>query len=456
VLVLVDSTENGEERFTMKKGYVFSLVVALTMTLAACSGGASLKKKEGQQGQDGKKTVVLSVLQADPVYSLAEKQYEEKHPNVDIQIKEYVKGEGSNQEGDIEKYVNTTNTELLTGKGADLISLNVKDLPVRKYVDKKLLVNLSSLMKEDATFDSSQYEMNILDGAKMNGGLYTLPLRFTLNSFMGDAKAIEESGVKFDDSKWTWSEFITVGKSLAASGGHTYSIGNTSREQMLYDLFTDNYKRIVNEEKRPASFDTKEFALLMEQVKTLFEEKVVTDAEVDAGDYFFSTVWIFSPADYFVMPSLIFEKGKGKIYNKPLAAGQQAGDSFTMQMTLGLNANSTVQAEAWDFIKFLMSEEIQTMPDHQSFSIHKKVNEKTLQDLQNKGSIDAMGSTVPVMKADIDMIKQMMQNASTPEKHDSKIRTIITEEVKGYYSGQKSAQAVAELVANRVTTYLNE
>ncbi|MDQ0088946.1 multiple sugar transport system substrate-binding protein [Paenibacillus anaericanus] len=437
----------------MKKRCVFSLIVALTMTLAACSGGASLEKKEGQ---DGKKTVVLSVLHADPVYSLAEKQYEEKHPNVDIQIKEYSKGEGSNQEGDIEKYVNTTNTELLSGKGADLISLNVKDLPVRKYVDKKMLVNLSSLMKKDATFDSSQYEMNILDGAKINGGLYTMPLRFSLNGFMGDAKAIEESGVKFDDSKWTWSEFITVGKSLAASGGHTYSIGNTSRDQMLYDLFTDNYKRIVNEETRPASFNTNEFALLMEQVKTLFEEKVVTDAEVDAGDYFFSTVWIFSPTDYFVMPSLIFEKGKGKIYNKPLATDQQVGDSFTMQMTLGMNATSAVQAEAWDFMKFLMSEEIQTMPDHPSFSIHKAVNEKTLQDLQNKGSIEAMGSTVPVQKADIDMIKQMMVNASTPEKHDSKIRTIITEEVKAYYSGQKSAQAVAELVANRVTTYLNE
>lgn len=67
-----------------------------------------------------------------------------------------------------------------------------------------------------------------------------------------------------------------------------------------------------------------------------------------------------------------------------------------------------------------------------------------------------MGSVIPVQKADIDMIKQMLADAITPQKNDSKIQQIIEEEAKAYYSSQKSAQAVADLVANRVTTYLNE
>lgn len=452
----IDRMENGEERLTMKKRGVLSLIVGLTMALTACTGGQFSKvKEEGQEGQDGKKMVVLSVFQKDPVYSQAEKRYEEKHPDVDIQIKEYSQGEGSNQEGDLEKYVNTTNTELLSGKGADLIALDVSGLPVWKYVDKEALVNLSELMKQDPAFDSTLYEMNILDGAKMRGGLYSLPLRFSLDSLMGDAKAIEQSGVKFDDSTWTWGEFTSVGTRLAASGGHTYSMGNTPPEQMLNNLFVDNYTRIVHEEKRPVSFDASVFVGLMEQVKMMYANKVVTDAEVNAGDYFFAPALILSPEDYFVGPAMFYEQGK--IYHKPLAAGQQVGGTFVMHKNLGMNRNSNVQAEAWEFMKFLLSEEGQMMPGLQGFSVNKKVNEKTFKDLEDKGAIESpMGSTIPVQKADISIIKQMLAQAITPQQNNSKIQTIIEEEAKAYFSGQKSAQEVADLVANRVTIYLNE
>lgn len=155
-------------------------------------------------------------------------------------------------------------------------------------------------------------------------------------------------------------EFTTVGKSLAASGIHKYSMGNTPPELMLNNLFIDNYTRIVREEKRPASFDTQAFVGLMEQVKTMYAEKVVTNTEVSAGDYFFAPTLILSPEDYFTGPTMFYEQGK--IYNKPIAAGQQAGGTYIMNMILGMNKNSNVQAEAWDFMKFLMSEEIQTMP----------------------------------------------------------------------------------------------
>ncbi|GGF90169.1 ABC transporter substrate-binding protein [Paenibacillus aceti] len=444
----------------MKKSGVLSLIVLMTMTLGACAGGQGQgqgdeAKPEGQQEQNGKKIVVLSVFQADPIYTQAAKKYEEQHSDVDIQIKEYSQVEASDLESDLEKYVKTTTTELLSGKGADLITLDVSGLPVEKYVDKQALVNLSELMKQDPGFNSNSYEMNILEGAKMGEGLYSLPLRFFLDSLMGDKNAIEQSGVEFDDSTWTWGEFTAVGKRLAASGEHTYSIGNTAPEQMLNVLFVDNYTRIIHGEKRPASFDVNVFVGLMEQVKTMYADKVVTDAEVNAGDYFFAPALILSPEDYFVGPAMFYEQGK--IYRKPLAAGQQAGGTFVMHKNLGINRNSNVQAEAWDFMKFLLSEEIQTMPGLQGFSVNKKVNEKMFKELEDKGAIESpMGSLIPIQKEDIDMIKQMLAQAITPQKNDSKLQAIIEEEAGAYYSGQKSAQAVADLVANRITTYLNE
>lgn len=108
-------------------------------------------------------------------------------------------------------------------------------------------------------------------------------------------------------------------------------------------------------------------------------------------------------------------------------------------------------------MKYLMSDEIQTMPDLQGFSVNKSVNEKMFKELEDKGAVESpMGSAIPVQKADGDRLRQMVSQAVTPQQNDSKIQAIIKEEAKAFYSGQKSAQAVADLVANRVTTYLNE
>ncbi|MFD0620892.1 ABC transporter substrate-binding protein [Paenibacillus sp. GCM10027629] len=431
----------------MRKSSIVCLIVACSMSLAACSGG-----QNGDEKKEGKKTVVLSVFSADPVYTQAEKKYEASHPNVDIQIKAHMKDPNASYEGEGEKYINITNTELLSGKGADIIAFDVMGLPVVKYVDKKVLVNLSDLMKQDQSFDASQYEMNILDGAKMNGGLYTLPLRFFLDRMMGDAKAIEDAGVTFDDSNWTWNDFTTVGKSLAASGKRKHATGNTPPEQMLNYLFSDNYAGIVKDEKR---FDTNAFSSLMKQVKKMYDDEVVTKAEIAADESYFLPTMIISPEDYFVGPAMFYEKGK--IYNKPRALQEQSGGSFIMNRTLGINANSDVQAEAWDFMKFLMSEEAQMLPGLQGFSINKSVNEKMFKDLENKGSVESpTGSSVPVSKEDLEVLKQMVADTKTTVREDKKIQSIIEEEAKAYFSGQKSEQAVADLIANRITTYLNE
>lgn len=42
------------------------------------------------------------------------------------------------------------------------------------------------------------------------------------------------------------------------------------------------------------------------------------------------------------------------------------------------------------------------------------------------------------------------------EGADSKVSDIISEEVSAYFSGQKTAEQVAEIIQNRVNVYINE
>ncbi|MDT8978838.1 hypothetical protein RQP50_21610 [Paenibacillus sp. chi10] len=52
--------------------------------------------------------------------------------------------------------------------------------------------------------------------------------------------------------------------------------------------------------------------------------------------------------------------------------------------------------------------------------------------------------------------KQLLAAASGYRSGEDKLYSIVGEEAKSYFSGQKSAEEVAKLIQNRVTTYLNE
>ena len=178
-----------------------------------------------------------------------------------------------------EKYLTTTTTEVLSGKGADLFVLNDSSLPIDRYVDKKAFVDLNQYIDMDTSFDKSQYYMNILENSEMNGGLYVLPTRFFLNALFADQDAISKTGVKIDDKhNWTWSQFVEVSKQLKQKGTLEYAMQDTPDTILNTLVFEDkNFNQLVDIGKNEAHFDSKFFTDLLKQVKALYDDKVLTD-----------------------------------------------------------------------------------------------------------------------------------------------------------------------------------
>ncbi|WP_025852357.1 extracellular solute-binding protein [Paenibacillus ehimensis] len=179
----------------MNKALPLVLGCTLTLTLAACSGGvvgrgegrakdasqpsATAQEAGNPSAKGGKKTVVLATSGSSDYFTAAKKKYEEKHPNIEIRIKDY-RGEGRLDEQQYEKIIARMNTELLSGKeAADLIVLD--PFPVSEYVNKKMLANLSEMMEKDLSFPKDQVYGNLLDGLKLNGSLYYMPMSFYMD-----------------------------------------------------------------------------------------------------------------------------------------------------------------------------------------------------------------------------------------------------------------------------------
>lgn len=413
------------------------------------------------ENKDSKKTIVISILAATDFYKQAKQRYEAAHPNTKIEFKEFITatgGSGIMSASEVEKYIKQSTTEILSGKGADLFALTTVDLPIDKYVSKNVFVNVGEFIKQDKSFDQSQYYMNILDNSKMNGGLYVLPTKFHLQALFGDQVAIEKAGVAIDDKKWTWSQFVEVSKSLASKGVHTYSLSGLEPENMLNLLVSDNYARLVDGAKGKANLDSSDFTDLLKQVKRLYDDKIISAKPLGPKETNFLLSEFYSPNDFITRNSLYFTNGT--VYHKPHTAEQQSGVAFGGMQTIAMNANSTIKATAWDFMKFLLSEEMQSIPQQTGFPVKKSVTEKLIEEIANdakKGTVSTIkGGNVKVSEKDIQVLKMMVSEASLSISKSDKVRSIIAEESKAYFTGQKTAEAVAKLIQNRVTTYLNE
>lgn len=415
-----------------------------------------------------KKTVVFSTGFSNDYYKLAKQQYEAKHPNITIELQS-VESDDSRIEQDMEKFVKTTNTALLSGKGPDLINLD--QLPSADYITKGLLTDMSKIMDNDAKFKKEDYFNNVLDGIKANGGIYGMPLYFFVYGLMGNQTFIEKSGVTFDDTKWTWADFSETAKQLTKNADkeyYRYALGGITPELMLSKFVNDQYGTYVDQVNGKAKFDTSNFIQMMKQVKSLYDNNIINPTEYSL---IFNLVQINSPQDYIRELSRSEFGGKyahkSKLYLSPNPEGGSPGATFRTYLTIGINNKSSVKPEAWDFVKFMVSEEMQSQAKSTGFSINKASYEKKSMELLKTGKVESdqpigpmKGQVFEITQKDIDDLEKFVNGAiypvQPPRSSPNKIDQIVQEESIAYFSGQKTPEAVAELIQNRVTTVLNE
>lgn len=417
----------------------------------------------GTKNSTEKKTIVFSTYFSDDFYLEAKKRYEAKHPNITIDLQYIDKTDGNITATDAEKFEKSTNTAMLSGKGPDLIQMD--QLPSEDYVRKQLLANIGDMIDKDPTFKKEQYFSNVLDGIKVNGGIYGMPMGFFVYGLMGNETAIEKSGVKIDDSNWNWEQFTDIAKEIVKkAGGNHFALGGSAPEYMITDLVNGQYATFVNLESGKANFDSTAFIELLKEVKFMFDEKMMREDFIGG---IFSNTNIVS-LEYYIrdlrMSEFMEEPYKSKLYPKPNASGQQAGGFFRTYQTIGINERSAVKDEAWDFVKFMLSDEMQDQAGGAGFSLNKATYKKVAQDVLKKGKVMSdqpvgplKGKEFEITQKDIDDLEKFLIGAKYPVQFKpSKIDEILLEESKAYFTGQKSPEEVAKLIQNRVTTVLNE
>lgn len=436
--------------------------------------------KEGQRPKD-QAVLTLAVAYSDRFIESAVSKFQKDHPGVKVDIKDYKAAYMSTSEGGLsddeiqradkatEDFQRINTTEIMAGKGADIVE--VGSLPYRKYIAKNALVNLSEWMANDREFDINKYNQKILNACKYKGNLYILPVSFSFVMLGGNKSILEKEGIKIDDTNWTWSDFFKIAQAVTKDTNgdgkpDQYALPKMAGTDEIFD-YMFNSNKFIDYDKKTASFDSKEFVDLLELSKTISGYKIYNpqvDSDklwemTDPGTIAFVNEYISS------YQSLIFAQalsnGEVVFLNSP-SFEDVDNKPFIPGRTFAVNNNSKYKDEAWEFLKFLISDEMQASEDLFDFVVNLAAQKQRAKNFlgqtfwydiyKNEKGRDIK----PVTQTDTDHLDKLIGELGMLPYNDPQVSKIIKDAVKEFFSGSKTAEETAKIIQNKISTCLGE
>ncbi|BCN29724.1 ABC transporter substrate-binding protein [Anaeromicropila herbilytica] len=398
------------------------------------------------------------------VYSLKENKtirqsvalYQAK--NLDVRVN-YVVGMGE-EEGNSADYIRALNTELLAGNGADVLILD--GLPMDSYIEKGVLSDLSDIIKPME--EKNEILANISNAFYKDNKIYCMPTRFSVPIMLGSKEVINAS-----DSTNDIVKYINDTKKVYC-GTMTYA-------QLICDnlaLYSDEFMNDKGVDKAKLTTFLTNLKAIADNIKaTEFDEsgnnrQASKDPYFDMNNLFRSDKSSFLDNKYetallrhdsltMINFSLAMSKNrKGSTYNT-------INNLFIPTGEVGLNAASKNKDIAKEFIKMMLSSEVQDTDTFDGFPITQssldKAKENMLKDTSTYGTSTRGGKEITfsgASESEINGFIQKIKELNKPMQINQVINNMVLENALPYFTGKIDVNQAVDTILEKVNTYLEE
>lgn len=234
---------------------------------------------------------------------------------------------------------------------------------------------------------------------------------------------------------------------------------------MMYVMVAYQLDHYIDWANGTCSFDGQEFIDVLNFIGTFPSDDEMeyegVYSQIQGGKVLVSEMSVDS-VGWFQAILAMFDNDDVTCIGYPTADGSN-GSLLIANTPLAISASSKNQEGAWEFIRMLLSEEYQdtlswNFPIRQS-SLDKMLAATMTEEYAGNGFAwnDFEYETVPATQEQIDMLRELFDIANgTSMSTDTAITDIISEEAAAFFSGQKTAEAVAEIIQSRVSIYVSE
>lgn len=374
--------------------------------------------------------------------------------------------------------INRLNNDIISGKIPDIIIANQAQIPLENYASKGILADFYELMDKDETINRADYAENVFKAYEVEGKLYELPTKFYVWTVFGKTSIFGE------DYSLTWDELNAV----KAKYPEAEVFSEMTKSNALSNALLFSYSELVDEATGQCYFNTDAFKKILEYANT-YPEEINWDELYSDDDY-----WLKYQSRYIEDRTLLFQNTIYSIYDAwtyafhnftepstpvgfPTDNGQ--GSAITALNSFAITSKGEVEG-AWDFVKQFITRDAQMMPEdterygYWGLPILKEAIEQQAQTITIKPFwIDENGEkveydeTVWIGEQEIKLEPATEEEAqrwvdfilSVDKKGGyeyEKAMEIISEDVEGYFKGQKSVDEVASVIQSRMDIFINE
>jgi len=450
----------------------FILASVLIVSSSACSNKGFETRTIDEKGHKVITFSCANLSKSDEgVLSIAVKKFEKENPDAVVDIKDL-----SKMGYDTDNYISTINTELMAGKGPDIMPISY--LPIIKYYDKNIFTDLNEMIAKDKDFNKEKLLGNVLEASKYKGHLFAIPAYFSFNAISGSKETLDNESIKIDDKSWTTKDFIAIANQVTNDLDGDGTIDRYALPQLPMEAVTNlfiNVGSYIDYENKKANFESSEFIELLKLLKSISDNKI-THKKLKLSQlipYKNSQEVVFSGGaleGYLGMLGTNYNLGGGERYffRVPLVEKSE-GVAFDSRMMIAINNFSKNKEYAWTFLKILLSEDIQMLfassTSTAGFPINKNALAKqkiNVSELDWRVKDEAEG-WIPITfsKEELKFVDECILNINRYQISDLRLNNIVRDQIGGLFSNdysfkEKDVEESAKNIQRKVQLYLEE
>jgi multiple sugar transport system substrate-binding protein len=313
-------------------------------------------------GQDGSEDLRFTAHfdpGIDRVQQLLVEHYEETHPGATVTVEQFATSPGLDVQ-----YA----TQAAAGTLADV--LFTADLYVVPFAQQGITIDMQPLVDADPDFDLSDVYENMLDLGRVGDGLYMIPSSYDVVTMYYNKTMFEEAGAPLPTADWTWDDYIASCKIIREStGNYCFTtndppLGLESASWWAYYVpwIVGYGGQLLSEDGSTVMLSSPETLAGLEAYTGMWtEHDIGQPLDFSAGGNCFlvgkCATWFHIPAIMGVVLGLDPQPFEWDVEVIP----SHPNGKFTGMGTYGyaVSANAENPAAAWDFIKYLVSPEMQ-------------------------------------------------------------------------------------------------
>lgn len=401
------------------------------------------------EGADAiQREIRIAQLFSSPYVDNCAAEYSRTHSGTVVTVETY--------EGDRDIALNRIMSEILSGKGPDMIKLNREQLMILQ--EQGTLADLGELLPDELT---EQVFSGVLAYGTIGEKLYGAVCEASISTLYVPRE-------RWDSGSWRIRDVMELMESRPETQRFFNLYYSLTADQMLYDMLLWDIEdsEFVDLERGECSFDTEEFYSLLEFCGRYGEDPGSRDyvwdgrellQEVQEGK---ALAHLVTGGIIDVSQDLAMLGDDYVCVGFPTEGG--SGSCVDCYQCVAVNAGTDNMDTVSDFLQYLLSEESQ-----KKYGVAGCVRRDVLASCVKDGA--AGGSPAFVMGYQMStplagredgssFLKEYLELMDTgrPQSVEVDIQNIIREEAAAFFNGDKDVREVAGLIQNRVNMYLSE